>query len=153
MSTEPDAHERVHELLCLRLYGEISDEEGEAVSAHLQECAACRAFAGELGAGLGSLAAAGAAPDELPASWRTDLAATVSLERRRERRGRLLTFAAGLAAGMALLIGARSGPTSVHPPSEHVAHFDAPPFVPRAAPPPRTTSQGTLARAGAWLRR
>ena len=142
-------HDVFQELLCLRLYGEL-DAEGDArLDAHLSTCAACRSFALELEGG--ELARRRPAePDALPAEWAVRRRA-LRAHARPPRWIPWLTFAAGLAAGIACAFLLRS-PASARPGAAplQVAELDGQaPFVPRAEPPPPSASRGPLARLGA----
>ncbi len=59
--------EPFRELLALRLYDELSNDEDRRLGEHLQQCHDCTAFAGELEVGLGRQPASPAAGGDLPA--------------------------------------------------------------------------------------
>jgi anti-sigma factor RsiW len=155
---KPDLHERSRELLALRLYGELDlDERGE-LEHHLEACAACRAFAGELDRGLGRLVATPVSGD-LPPGWGERLRAATSLGRRRPVASRWfgLGAAAGLAAGLALAWGlATLRPADSSGRSTLVASNGAsspPTQLDSSGAPPRARDGGELASLGRYLRR
>ena len=130
-------HERFHELLALRLYGELEPREAGVLEGHLADCPDCAAYAEELEGSLGRLAAAAdGPPPELEAMPRFGEPKGPLMV----RPGQLLSFVAGLAAGLALVL-LRPAPT---PPADNplvtYATNAADPFVlPKtgAAPPAR----------------
>ncbi len=148
-------HETFHELLALRLYGELSPDEERALTGHLATCEDCRAFGRELAGTLGVLAQtqAGARERDLPGDWTARLAGRIAVARRRRRLQPLATFAAGLAAGLVLMSVLRSPQGPLHPPPGGDAIAGAPPFVLRSDPPPPATGRGQLARLGSMRRR
>jgi anti-sigma factor RsiW len=150
-------HEPFREMLCLRLYGELTAEERAAVERHLQSCADCRAFEAELAGTLAALQSPrGARIQELPSDWSARLSARIQSERRRSWTRLCPPFAAGLAAGLLLMAGLRPQPEqpgNATAPRMLSGIGGAPPYVPSAEPPPRSTSQGALAHLGSWLER
>ncbi len=141
-------HETFHELLALRLYGELSSDEERLLAGHLATCADCRLFGDELGRTLGLLAPE-SVTRELPADWRERLSARIASARRRRWLQPLATFAAGLAAGW--LVTAALRPAGVPPATPE--RLDAPPFVLLSDPPPPATGRGQLARLSEHLGR
>ncbi|MCZ6597699.1 MAG: zf-HC2 domain-containing protein [Planctomycetota bacterium] len=159
-------HEGFRELLALRLYDELDGRESELLDEHLRGCAACADFARELESGLGALRKA--VREDLPADWDRSLRESVAPRTRRTEPWRtVVVFAAGLAAGLALMavlrgsgsaapgapmspgapesgnelaaVTTNAGPTNVLP--EHLGD-----------PPPRATAPGRLTQLGAILR-
>ena len=146
-------HEAFHELLCLRVYGELSADEERLLAQHLTGCADCRAFGDELAGSLGALASEQAArAAELPGDWHERLAERVRVARARRWGRPLATFAAGLAAGLLLMAALRS-PHSPASTDLGPSLDGAPPFVLRTAPPPPASGRGPLARLSGLLRR
>ena len=135
-------HENFHELLALRLYGELSADEERALERHLASCAECTSFARELGQGLGVLARSGtdARASELPPDWSERLRAATHPRRRNLLP--LATFAAGLAAGLLAMAALRPNTD----PAERIQTSNEAPFVPRSEPPPLASGRGELAR-------
>lgn len=151
-------HERMRELLALRLYDEIEPEEQLELASHLASCIECARFAGELDSGLGRLReeAARAADAQLPAGWDARLAAATSAHPRSIRARDLALVAAGIAAGV-LLVLAWSALRPAPEASTGVARLDAeaPAFLRFRgdAPPPPATGGGPAARYLAWQTR
>lgn len=94
------------ELLSARLDGELTAAEEQALTGHLKTCLSCRELAGQLEAVHAALAAQEAeAPGEL--TPRVMLRVREEQARqRRSRQGRLVRWAAGLAACLAVCAGA-----------------------------------------------
>ena len=144
-------HETCHELLCLRLYGELDRDEERTLDEHLSSCAECRAFGAELDGSLGTLARAAPRVYELPDGWHAQLVKRVQRTRSHRRLLPWATFAAGIAAGIALMLALWASNDHARPHLEGagLAQLDgAPPFVLRADPPPPATGRGPLARLG-----
>jgi anti-sigma factor RsiW len=149
-------HDDAHELLALRLYGELSTEEDRALERHLATCTECTSFARELAQGLGVLAhsatsADRARLDELPPDWLARLRAATRPAPRRWLQP-LATFAAGVAAGLLVMAALRS-PASPALSDPTMRAGNTAPFVPRSEPPPRASSRGELARLDTLVRR
>ncbi len=154
-------HENYHELLALRLYGELSADEERILARHLAECPECGAFGRELEQALGAVKRADDAlrHDELPADWAARLRTATRREARPVYRLRALgTFAAGLAAGLLLTWSAGRGLETPGPPlaagvtvvSNSGERYT---FVARNDPPPRTTTRGQLAQLQSYIGR
>jgi predicted anti-sigma-YlaC factor YlaD len=143
-------HATVHEWLTLRLYGELDEHEERALAAHLAGCAACRDFAGELARGLGSLPRAPAREAELPAGWSVSLAQRLATERRRRWLRPVLTFAAGLAAGLVHMTSTGAPDRAPHRVQPELARST--PFVPSTSAPPPAASPSTFAELAALAR-
>ena len=157
-------HDDIHELLALRLYGELEAGDVSRVEAHLAECAACRTFAGELEHGLGRVAMASA--DDLPGDWRARLEREVAASPPASpARGVvapqsfLLGTALGLAAGLLVAWGlivampskdAAPQPTYV---ASNGSADGAPVEVALATLPPKAQAGGELARLSLYLRK
>jgi anti-sigma factor RsiW len=158
-------HETFHELIALRLYGELDAAETARLEEHLASCTDCRAVALELEETLGAVHASDeAVRDELPAGWRERLRNRALSVPPRPRRSAVLPFVAGLAAGLLLMLtwtsyqggGVSTGPDGARIPTVDVGGGDPivasagrstrrAPFAARAEPPPRTSSRGPLA--------
>ncbi len=139
-------HEEFRELMALQLYGELDAAELERLRAHVAACADCAAYEHELGAGLGTVMAAAAERDDgaLPEDWQERLNETTA-PRRRAVGGALLTFAAGLAAGLLVMTFNPNAPDPVDvTPEVATSGFatnrpdDALPEIPSGPPPPAT---------------
>lgn len=135
-----NTHESFEELLALRLYDELDPSENARLSAHLEECAACRARAVELETSLGRLRGE-SAEAQFTAAARTRLEAALSSERRARFRplpAAVLGFAAGVLCALGLVLAARSGPevlTQLHV-AQPTTEFA------RATPPPKALDRG-----------
>jgi len=147
-------HESFHELLCLRVYGELSPEEERSLAQHLASCADCRTFGAELAGTLGVLhrARTSAGEGELPSDWHAQLAERVRTTRTRSWVRPLATFAAGLAAGLLLMAALRS-PQSPTNAAIGSRLNGAPPFELRSDPPPPYSGRGPLARLSSLRQR
>ena len=151
-------HENYHELLALRLYGELSADEERILARHLAECPECGAFGRELEQALGAVKRADDTlrHDELPADWSERLrTATRRVAPPVYRLRALGTFAAGLAAGLLLTWSAGRGSdppleTGVTVVSNSGERYT---FVARNDPPPRTTTRGQLAQLRSYIGR
>ena len=150
-------HETYHELLALRLYGELDADEQERLARHLAECEDCARFARDLEATLGAVKTAEESlrRDELPANWDERLCAAT---RPRRSLRPLATFAAGLAAGLLVTWATRPGPPPAAPAGDPGIRVvsnsgDARSFVARTDPPPRATTPGQLGQLRAYIRR
>lgn len=156
-----ERRERLRELLALRLYDELDEDERRELEALLVAHPAAAADERDLAAGLGRLRAAAGAGDEdgaLPAAWRARLDAALADEPRPARRwSHVLAFAAGLAAGLLLYAAPRLAPDgrgARRPPAPLAVHTNAGAPAPRAtlvgglapgqAPPPASTRGGLL---------
>jgi len=161
-----DEHERPRELLALGLYGELAPGEERELERHLAACAVCRSFAAELDAGLGALVPGRDAHDpdgvadldDLPPGWAERLAAAARAPApSRATWNPLLTFAAGLAAGLLVMAMVRVGSPSHHdvPLAQGVfTNAGAPEIGPDlSTPPPLATGRGPLARLSSFLHR
>lgn len=151
-------HETYREQLALRLYGELTEEEGRALERHLDGCEACAALARELSTTLGGLVANAPDPRALPADWSERLRAATRAVAPRRRVQPVASFVGGLAAGLFLAFlltprdaghGARTEPGV----TIHTNAGEGPSFTARATPPPQTTSTGTLSRLPELMRR
>jgi len=150
-------HESYHELLALRLYGELDANDERRLARHLAECEECALFARDLEATLGAVKTADERlrRDELPADWDERLRAATRPPRSLRP---LVAFVAGLAAGLLVTWTARPTPPPSVPvgePSTRVATSsdDEPSFVARTAPPPRATTPGQLGQLRAYIGR
>jgi len=144
------------ELLALRLYDELDAPETDRLQAHLEACAACRAYAAELDLGLGRLARE--APDDLPAGWAEQLRSRVANDPAR-RRSRAWRTWIGVAAGFVLGLGCSSWwrdageqAPATDAPTGRVAAVGGETGFRRATPPPLALSGGDLDRLQTWLR-
>jgi anti-sigma factor RsiW len=148
-------HETFHELLALRLYGELSTEEERLLEEHLASCADCAGFASELETTLGAFAGRRtSAAGELPTDWSERLRAATREKPAPRRLQPVATFVAGLAAGLLVMAALRpaSGPPLDEGRVTVVTNaVEEPGFPARATPPPRTTSRGDLAQLSALL--
>ena len=148
-------HERIRELLALRVYGETDPEEERAIAAHLAECPACADFAAELGQDLGR-ARELRAQASLPDDWDANLAEATADLRRRSWRRELLLVGSGLAAGVLAML-AWSAIQSPRATAPAVANMnpDTPAFLrfQGDTPPPLATAGGPAARYLAWQAR
>ena len=143
-------HEEFHELLALRLYGEVSAEEEHGLQVHLATCGDCSRFWEELQAGLGALQETSPSPD-LPADWDRRLREVRLTPGRRPTWSSVATFAAGLAAGMlvmTLLNGSKayvrpSSAGSIELASEEASRHR---YVPTAEAPAPAALRGSLSR-------
>ena len=111
-------HERMHELLALRLYGELDETEQRELEEHLTRCEACANYGEELARGLAPLRAAADSThwEAPPQDWsvRVDELARTGSAR---PWGRLLTFVAGAAAGVIATLGLQTEVVSPQSPS------------------------------------
>jgi len=135
-------HDAIRELLALRLYGEASPEEDQRATDHLQGCAACRAFALALDAGLGGL------PRH---PWSR---ATAPARRHPVRLAVAAALLGYLAGG---LFGPSFSATSLSTPKGAWGRAAVPTRasaeLPSGQAPPAVTSGGRLSRLGSYLRR
>lgn len=145
-------HENFHELLALRLYGELSADEARALERHLGACAECAAFALELERGLGVLARLDRARLlELPDDWAERLGAATRPTHLQRWVRALVPFAAGVAASLLVMaLRPSATPSGELPGARPGAEA---PFVPRSDPPPLASSRGELARLETLIRR
>ena len=139
-------HEDYRELIALRLYEELEGRDGVRLEQHLSGCAPCREYALALEAGLGACSQPTEDTD-LPAGWRERLG-----EMTRPPGPRLLrpalTFAAGLAAGLAVM-AFTPGPTQQIPPSGYATNAGTSRLLALVeGPPPLATGGGSLGMLG-----
>ncbi len=148
-------HERIRELLALRLYGETDPGEEQAIAAHLDECRVCAKFAAELGQDLGRARALNAEAS-LPPGWDASLADATARLRRRHWTREALLVGSGLAAGVLAML-AWSAFANPHPRPSSLANTnpDAPAFLrfQGDTPPPLATAGGPATRYLAWQAR
>jgi Putative zinc-finger len=150
-------HERIRELLALRLYGENDSAESQILDEHLRGCPDCARFERELASGLGRARELRPAQTDLSADWEAGLAdRTAALARGRWLREALLV-AAGLAAGVLLMLALRPREEgdAGRDIAVRTAAADAPAFLRFQGdrPPPLATSGGPGTRFLAWQAR
>ena len=152
-------HDEYRELMALQLYGELDAAELERLRAHVAECADCAQYEHELGAGLGAVQATadGRDDDALPVDWQQRLAEATAPRRRVGARA-LLTFAAGLAAGLLVMtINPRAPDADEVTPEIALSGFTTNrpdgdlPGLP-TGPPPRASGRGTYGMLASALR-
>ena len=155
-------HENYRELIALRLYQESSPGEARELEAHLATCESCAAFARELEGGLGAHKRAAAERDtpDLPAGWLEGLRrSTDELAPRRGISRQVLTFAAGIAAGLLVMLSVPEGGEPEMRAVENgaiVKSSNAGPtdrFVARGERPPRATTSGRRSLLASLSRR
>lgn len=146
-----------HEQLALRMYGELDARATDGLELHLSDCAACRAFAGELEAGLGRLV--GDVEDDLPEGWARELRGRVAAEpaATAPRSFAWVGIAAGFLLGlvsMSVWQGRAPRPDEVvESPNLAAAQDETQGGFRRSSPPPLAANVSDLGRLQTYLRR
>lgn len=146
------SHEPFHELIALRLYGEIDVLERAQLEGHLRACAECSRYAAEIESGLG-LAPHGAgtrADLDLPSDWTERLRQATREIPARRRVLPWWTVAASFAAGVIATAVIARGPSAPEPAREPLSTWDR---FHREEPPPLASTQGQVGRLSQYLRR
>lgn len=136
-------HATYRELLALRLYDELDEDESRDLDAHLSDCAECRAYASELESGLGVLAKQGPVVNDLPDGWMDRLRTEVQQIPAPLHRPWIIA-AASFAAGvlLTLVLNAPEVPANETPTRAPSASFE------RAEPPAPAPTRGRFTQLG-----